>query len=207
MTFNTTQLHRERRRGKVIKSAPLRSPTALESELKQALYSTSLSDIQALSGSRSGDVSQRTSSQLRSDSDPVLAYIVSQRLKLGLKTVAMKFPDEAESLNFRASLVASSAPIAGIKDLQMFSKKISNMQPDSKFGRSKAVAIGNEFVYALRKDTTNPAVNFNPYNLYIVSPDIARQYGKHYTVSAFTISEVTCTELHNGYRFTYSYFL
>ncbi len=119
-----------------------------------------------------------------------MAYIVSQRLRLGLDTLAMKFPDESKSSNYRASLVATSAPIAGIKDLKMLSRKLSNMQMDSKFGGTKAAAIANEFVYALRKDT-NAAVNFNPYDLFIVSPDIARQYSKHYTVSAFNISEVS----------------
>ena len=186
VTFNTTQLHRDRRKKKLLKSAPLYSPAAYDSEVKQALYSTSLNDIQALAESRTAGVLRKSSSEVES-TDPVLAYIMSQRLRLGLKTEAMKYPDESE----RETLVAMPAPITGIKDLRTFSKKLSSLHSsESKVGQGRAAAIANEFVYALRKDS-NIAVRFNPYDIYMVSPDTARRHDKHYTVSAFTISKVS----------------
>ena len=187
VTFNTTHIHKERRKRKHIKSAPLYSPTQLESEMKQALYSTSLSDIQTLAEGRSGDVSRRSSAETTSG-DPVLAFVVSQRMKLGLKTVAMKCPDKSESSSYRESLVATSAPMAGVKDLKLFSKRLSTLQDSH--GKEKLAGIASEFVYALRRDS-NAAVTFNPYDLYIVSPGTARCHSQHYTISAVSVTEVS----------------
>ena len=122
--------------------------------------------------------------------DSVLDFIITQRERLGLETEATKFPDGSEAANYRETMMATSAPVTGIKDLQQLSKRLASVQKEP--GREKCAAIANEFVYALRRDV---AGNFNPYDLHIVSSERARIHESYYTISAFNVSEVRASDL------------
>lgn len=179
VTFNTSQLHKNRRRPKdLIKPTSLLPQNAEEEDVTLELY---YKDANALASS-----SHRTLKRAYVG-DSVLAYITTQRERLGLETVAMKNPDASEATSFRETFVATSAPVAGIKDLQQLSKKLAIAQKEPR--RDRSVAIANEFVYALRKDV-GVAGDFNPYDLHMVPSETARMHTSYYTISAFSVAEV-----------------
>lgn len=123
--------------------------------------------------------------------DPILAYITTLRSRLGLETVPTKHPNASEAESFRESLVATLAPVTGIKDLQHLSKMLASAEKDLE--RERHAAYANEFVYALRRDV-GVASGFDPYDLVIVPSDRARMQDSYYTISAFNVAEVSGKE-------------
>lgn len=184
VTFNTVQMRRDRHMRNLVKSAPFPREKYKDSSSskKLALYATSCSDALSRSGVRASLEGSGKATLVRLD--PVLAYITAQRAKLGLQTSPMKNPDVLEADRFRESVVATSAPVTGIKDLQMLSKKLQ-LEPKA----SVNAAIASDFVYALRG---NSSVNvcFNMFDLRIVSSEKARKHSTYYTISAFSIAQV-----------------
>jgi hypothetical protein len=177
VTFNTSQI---RKRGRLSQADPFK-PRALltqdaEDDLALELYYNHKPPL----GSNPHRTLKREFSR-----DPILDYITNQRERLGLETIATKYPDVSEASSYREALVAASAPVAGIKDLQLLSKKLASAKRVQQ--RDKCAAIANEFVYALRKDA---AGDCNPYDMRIVSSERARAHGSYYTVSAFNVAEV-----------------
>lgn len=128
----------------------------------------------------------------RLDSDPVISYITSTRLQLGLDSQPEKNPLPSE----RESLVASSKPITGVKDLKLLSRKLSSLQTaleksfshDGRSMDSESALV--DFVYCLRRDLGNLKMRLNPYALRIVSSEMARAHERYYTVSAFSVAKV-----------------
>lgn len=111
--------------------------------------------------------------------DPILSYITSIRLSLGLEVKPERNPTEGE----RESILTTAGPIAGIKDLKRLSRNLLNLQ--------SAQAHRGDFVYCLRRDMGSLKERYNPYNLEIVSLEQARAQGKYFTVSAFSVTEVS----------------
>lgn len=171
-----------------MKSAPLQARSEMDSKTKLALYSGSYSSIH---GSTESSRHEYLAASQTLDNDPILAYVTSQRGKLDLETTPMKNPDLSEGSIYRELLLAKSTPIAGVKDLQVLSRKLSTLQAsESQRKRGRRIATLNDFVYALRKDEHE---NFTPYDLCIVSAERARMHNRYYTVSAFSIAEVNHT--------------
>lgn len=110
--------------------------------------------------------------------DHILAFIVIQRAKIGRMTEARRRPEEDKSLS------TASAHIAGVKDLKLFSWKILQLQLEDSH-----VASANDFVYALVREGVDG--QRNPYDLCIVASSKARSQDKYYTISAFSVSEVS----------------
>lgn len=186
LTFNTSQPHRKRRRRQPIKSTALLSQNPEDDCITLELYSSSYKDVKGLCST-----SHRTLKRTPVD-DPILAYITAQRSRLGLQTMITRNPDASEANTFRESLVATLAPVAGIKDLQHLSKKLAGVEREPQ-GDRRAV-FANEFVYALRRDV-GVASEYNPYNLVIVPSDRARIHSNYYTISAFNVAEVSLSSL------------
>ena len=114
--------------------------------------------------------------------DPLLSYISTARQKLGLNMVPNRYPLAAE----RESLVATSGPIAGIRDLKVLSRRLSHLQStlthyDSDLG---------DFVYCLRQRFGDAKTRYNPYDLSIVTSENARAQSTYWTASAFNVSKV-----------------
>ena len=194
VAFKTTQLRKDRLRRDVIKSAPLFPRSEPDSKIRLALYTSSYDAISKVAEERHSV--ERGVSYHERDDDPILAHITTQRSRLGLKTVPTKCPDEAEGDNYRQSLLATTAPIAGVKDLKNLSRKLSHMRVVSEGRLSEREAMASDFVYALERQKTACGAKFNPYDLYIVPAEVARRHGKHYTISTFSISEVcSCRSL------------
>ena len=166
------------------KSNPLLTQSIEEerSRLRLASYSNSYTDSPI--PSKQTNLTKETVPQ-----DQILSYITRQRSRLGIPTVPTKCPDKSEGDSFRESLVATSAPMTGIKDLQQYSRKLSHHQSGSRSKRDseERAATANEFVYALRQDES---IGVNPYDLYIVPAQKARLKSRYYTISAFGILEV-----------------
>ncbi len=116
------------------------------------------------------------------ESDSAFEYIMQARKRLGLQTEPLQNPAEETSLDPRERVVVSSGPIASVKDLRMFSRKLSEINTPM---RSEL-----DFVYALiqRKKT-----GCSVYDLCITHPDKARTQPTYYTISAFNVSEVSKT--------------
>lgn len=177
VTFKTAQIRRNRRKpGDLIKAFPSQDATE-EDKITLDLY---CQDTKALASS-----SHRTLRRL-SAVDSVLDFIITQREYLGLETEATKYPDGSEASNYRETVMATSAPVAGIKDLQLLSKRLAGAQKEPHRD------IANEFVYALRRDVPGDS---NPYDLHIVSSERARMHDSYYTVSAFNVAEVRASDL------------
>lgn len=93
----------------------------------------------------------------------------------------------------RESVMATSGPITGIKDLKMVSKKLSGLQGTSAKQRGLCVQqSGSDFVYCLRRDLGDLKRRYDPYDLEIVASERARRLGTYHTVSAFSVSQVSC---------------
>lgn len=138
------------------------------------------------------NLSLATASSLESSQqqvDPILSYITSVRVSLGLEVKPERNPTEGE----RESMLTTAGPIAGIKDLKRLSRNLLNLQ--SAQGK---LAQRGDFVYCLRRDMGSLKERYNPYNLEIVSLEQARAQGKYFTVSAFSVTEVSisCSNLH-----------
>lgn len=114
--------------------------------------------------------------------DPILSYITSVRLGLGLEVKPERNPSEGE----RESMLTTTGPIAGIKDLKRLSRNLLNLQ-----NAQGNLAQRGDFVYCLRRDMGSLKERYNPYNLEIVSLEQARAQGKYFTVSAFSVTEVS----------------
>lgn len=164
-----------------MKSTPA-LPQNVEDDITFELYSSSYKDMKGIASS-----SHRTLKRAPVD-DHILAYITAQRLVLGLETAVTRNPDAAEADSFRGCLVATLAPVAGIKDLQHLSKTLASAER-GEVQRDRRATFVNEFVYALRRDT-GVGGDFNPYDLVIVPSDRARMHGCYYTISAFNVAEV-----------------
>lgn len=193
VSYRTTQLRRDSYRQRR-KSAPL-FPPKTDSEARLALYSTSwhTPSHQASTGgdSTNNAVEGGASKSSLDDVDPILAHITAKRSRLGLETTATKNP-ESEAESCRASLLASSGPVTGIRDLKALSKKLASFRSEHEGGvgqRREREVAASDFVYALRRESTASA-KVNPYDLYIVSAEVARRRGRYYTISAFSIAEV-----------------
>ena len=138
--------------------------------------------------------SQYSYSQLASD--PVISYITSTRLKLGLGTRPNSYPSDPVG---GGSLPATSKPMhvaAGIRDLKMLSRRLSSLQAAVEHREQTAEEEGPDpggFVYCLRKDLGRLNSRYSPYDLRIVSSEKARTLESYYTVSAFTVTEVSCS--------------
>ena len=114
--------------------------------------------------------------------DPILTYIKQSRECLGLDTVpSQHMSDVSTSVTMRESLLVSSAPITGVKDLKVLSRRLSGF--DSPTKRDSTV----EFVYAVAKENSRGC---SVYDLCITEPDRAKAQESYYTVSAFNVSEV-----------------
>lgn len=114
--------------------------------------------------------------------DPILSYITSVRLSMGLEVKPERNPSEGE----RESMLTTTGPIAGIKDLKRLSRNLLNLQ-----NAQGNLAQRGDFVYCLRRDMGSLKERYNPYNLQIVSLEQARGQGKYFTVSAFSVTEVS----------------
>lgn len=191
VAFKTAQLRRDRHRRDVIRSAPLFPRSVADSKIRLALYSNSYNAISDFTDGkiRRGTGKGEDSLQER-DADPILTHIATQRSKLGLQTTPTKCPDEAEGANYMDLLLATSAPITGVRDLKKLSRKLSHLRLESEGREKDREAIVNDFVYALQRNRTACGAKFNPYDLYIVPSEVARRHGRHYTISAFSIAEV-----------------
>lgn len=163
------------------KTVPLLEST---SSSKLTVYSTSFKAIQSITGSSSDEGLVKESPK-----DPILVYITTQRAKLGLETFPTNNPEELECSEekFRHSLVATSAPIAGVKDLKLFSRRLASLLSEQQHLGDTAT-IANEFVYAVWRGDCRSC---NPYDLCIVPPDKARSQQRYCTISAFTVTEVS----------------
>ncbi len=91
--------------------------------------------------------------------------------------------------------MATSGPIAGIKDLRMVSKRLSNLQGATAKQSGSHMQPGSEFIYCLRQDVGDLRMRYNPYNLQIVAPEKARALGSYYTVSAVSVAQVSAHSL------------
>ena len=130
-------------------------------------------------------ISLATASSLESSQqqlDPILSYITSVRLSLGLEVKPERNSSEGE----RESMLTTTGPIAGIKDLKRLSRNLLNLQ-----NAQGHLAQRGDFVYCLRRDMGNLKERYNPYNLEIVSLEQARAQGKYFTVSAYSVTEVS----------------
>ncbi len=167
ITYKTTQLRKDRyKRG--YNSKFIASQEKNDEDLPVLTrYSTSA----AKNRKRETDLQRR---------DPVLAYITAQRSKLHLDTIPNGNPEE----EVRDSLVATSGPIAGIKDLKLLSRKLLELQ-----GGGKEQNSVSDFVYAIRESGDGKCV-INPYNICIVASEIARRHDVYYTISPFCVAEV-----------------
>ena len=145
--------------------------------------------------------SQYLYSQL--SSDPVISYITSARLKLGLETSPTSCPSDPVSGG--SLLSSSSKPMhvaAGIKDLKMLSRRLTSLQATVAHREQTTEEEGLDpggFVYCLRKDLGSLVSRCNPYDLTIVSSEKARTLERYYTVSAFTVTEVSYSIICNQY--------
>lgn len=92
-------------------------------------------------------------------------------------------PSEASMLTEdpMESLLASSGPITGVRDLKTFSRRRSGFNLPVKSG------VSVEFVYALTRQNKKGC---SVYDVYITSADKARAQKQYYTISAFNVSEV-----------------
>ena len=179
VTFRTTQLRKDRLRRNFIRSSPLAPQSKFDCHEKLALYSTSY--IETILHDHDTCVYKVK------NTDPILEYITAQRSKLCLDTVAKSDPNEIGTSGSREFLMASSAPIAGVKDLQQFSRKLLTLQGEQK---NITKDVTNDFIYALRKDQDGKS-RLNPYDLCIVSFDKARQQNRYFTISALSVAEVS----------------
>lgn len=189
--FRTAQLRSDRQKRGSIKSAPLYPRSEPDSKIRLALYSSSFGSISDTTndGKQQG-AGKRLSSHEQEDYDPILAHITAQRSRLGLQTTPTKSPDTAEGSNYMDLLLATSEPIAGVRDLKKLSKKLSHMRLESEGRVQERKVIARDFVYAVQKGDRGRGAKYNPYDLRIVPADIARQHSLHYTISAFSVSEV-----------------
>lgn len=118
-------------------------------------------------------------------SDPISSYITSARLCLGLEVRPERNPSKGE----REDVLATARPIAGIKDLKRLSRDLSNLRSPQL--RLKQGLDRGDFVYCLRRNVGSLRERYNPYNLEIVSSEQARSQRKYFTVSAFSVTEVS----------------
>ena len=143
----------------------------------QGIVSSARDTVHSLTG--------RGALKSQQQSDSIASYITSARLCLGLKVNPERIPSEGE----RESILATAGPIAGIKDLKRLSRDLSSLQSTQL--RLKHGSDIGDFVYCLRRDVGNLRERFNPYNLEIVSSEQARAQRKYFTVSAFSVAEVS----------------
>lgn len=125
--------------------------------------------------------------------DPIFLYIQSARKSIGLETNLMQESvDDSATCTLRESLLVSAGPIASIKDLHLLSRRLSNFytEPSKNRATDKSVTtkLGSDFAYALRRENKKRC---NVYDLYITEQDKAKAHGDFYTVSAFSVSEVS----------------
>lgn len=111
--------------------------------------------------------------------DSVQEYIENSRDCLGLTTVPLQHPSEADIKT--ESLLASSGPITGVRDLKTFSRR--RLELSSPVSRDMSV----QFVYALTRPNNKGC---SVYDMYITSAEKARAQKQYYTISAFNVSEV-----------------
>ena len=134
------------------------------------------------------DKADPTQGEAIRSSDPILSYITTARLRLGLPVESDRHSVETS----RESVVVSSGPIAGIRDLRLLSRRLSSLQ--AVLDQDTAVqgeGSSGDFVYCLRGDLGSLKVRCNPYDLRIVESEEARVQGRYYTVSAFSVAEVS----------------
>ena len=170
--YKTTQLRRDRfKKFGNCKSAPIsakapRSSTTSDSKSHSSTNFTCTVDNQTLS-----------------TSDPVQEYIEHSRESLGLETVPLQHStDTSTPAGLRESLLVSSGPITGVRDLKALSRRLSEISSPTKNSSSSV-----EFIYALSKDNKKGCP---VYDLYVTSADKARAQGRYYTISALNVSEV-----------------
>lgn len=191
--YNTTQVRKERfKKIGICKSAPLRHPVSTSTSENKSLSTTNLEDspkfklVERSESLVKGSLANRDSNQVCDD--PILSYIKCARDSLGLTTEPTQSSSKHESL--RESLLVSSGPIAGVKDLKLLSRRLSTLDSVHYEAAKKPASddsIGGGFVYALRKENKKRC---NVYDLYITQQDKAKAQGRFYTVSAFSVSEV-----------------
>ena len=166
--YKTTQLRRDRfKKFGNCKSAPI-----------SAKAPSTTSDIKSHSSTN-----LTVDNQTLSTSDPVQEYIEHSRESLGLETAPLQHStDTCTPAGLRESLLVSSGPITGVRDLKALSRRLSEISSPTKSSSSSV-----EFMYALSKENKKGCP---VYDLYFTSADKARAQGRYYTISALNVSEV-----------------
>ena len=121
--------------------------------------------------------------------DEILCWIKTAQSKLGLVFKQENYVchlDQSTGNSTRESVVAVGGPVAGVKDLKLLLQQRSLQKMNTLNAFLEA-----DFAYAVRVDQDVPNNKCNPYNLRLVSSDIALAFDVHYTVSAYYVTEVS----------------